>query len=104
MIVDLMRNDLGRVCENGSVNVNELFRVNSYKTLFQMESEVEGVLRSDVRLNEIIAFTFPPGSVTGAPKSRAIEIIDEIESHCRGPYCGVFGVFIRTWILPSVLL
>lgn len=93
MIVDLMRNDFGRICETGSVKVNELFRVNKYKTLFQMESEVEGVLRRGTGLPEIIASTFPPGSVTGAPKSRAIEIICEIEPHHRGPYCGTFGVF-----------
>ncbi len=93
MIVDLMRNDLGRICETGSVKVNELFRVNTYKTLFQMESEVEGVLRRGTGLTEIITSTFPPGSVTGAPKSRAIEIICEIEPHNRGPYCGTFGVF-----------
>jgi len=93
MIVDLMRNDLSRICETGTVKVNELFRINEYRTLFQMESEVSGVLRKNTRLLEIISSTFPPGSVTGAPKSRALEIIDELEPHYRGPYCGVFGVF-----------
>lgn len=93
MIVDLMRSDFGRICETGSVKVNELFRVNEYKTLFQMESEVEGVLQRGVKLKEIIDSTFPPGSVTGAPKSRAVEIIREIEPHCRGPYCGTLGIF-----------
>lgn len=93
MIVDLMRNDFGRICQTGSVRVNELFKVNEYKTLFQMESEVEGVLRRGVKLKEIIDGTFPPGSVTGAPKSRAVEIIREIEPHRRGPYCGTLGVF-----------
>ena len=93
MIVDLMRNDLGRICETGTVKVNELFRINEYKTLFQMESEIEGVLRPGTKLPEIISSTFPPGSVTGAPKSRALEIIDELEPHFRGPYCGAYGVF-----------
>jgi aminodeoxychorismate synthase component I len=93
MIVDLMRNDLGRICKTGSVKVNELFRINEYKTLFQMESEIEGVLRNNSTLQEIISSTFPPGSVTGAPKSRALEIIDELEPHYRGPYCGAFGIF-----------
>ena len=93
MIVDLMRNDIGRICMPGSVKVNELFRINEYSTLFQMESEVEGILKSDITLSDIIYNTFPPGSVTGTPKSRALEIIDELEPHCRGPYCGVFGIF-----------
>lgn len=94
MIVDLMRNDLGRVCEFGSVRVNKLFDVEAYTTLFQMVSEVEGRLRDDVSLNQIIMNTFPPGSVTGAPKQRAMEIIDELEPHLRGPYCGAIGLFM----------
>lgn len=93
MIVDLMRNDLGRICETGSVKVNELFRINKYKTLYQMESEIEGLIRKNISLSEIIFSTFPPGSVTGAPKSRALEIIDQLEPHYRGPYCGAFGIF-----------
>ncbi|MGI9534503.1 MAG: anthranilate synthase component I family protein [Thermodesulfobacteriota bacterium] len=93
MIVDLMRNDLGRICKTGSLKVNELFRINEYRTLFQMESEIEGVLNHNIKLPEIIYSTFPPGSVTGAPKSRALEIIDELEPHYRGPYCGAFGIF-----------
>lgn len=88
MIVDLMRNDIGRICEYGSVRVNRLFDINTYETLFQMESEVEGVLKEGLTLSEIVYNTFPPGSVTGAPKRRALEIIDEIEPHYRGPYCG----------------
>jgi para-aminobenzoate synthetase component 1 len=93
MIVDLMRNDLGRVCEFGSVRVNKLFSVEPYLTLFQMVSEVEGRLREDASLDQIIRATFPPGSVTGAPKRRAMEIIDELEPHMRGPYCGAIGFF-----------
>jgi aminodeoxychorismate synthase component I len=93
MIVDLMRNDLGRVCEYGSVRVNRLFEVEPYATLYQMVSEVEGTLREGVTMGEIIHATFPPGSVTGAPKRRAMEIIDELEPHLRGPYCGAIGIF-----------
>lgn len=88
MIVDLMRNDISRICEYGSVNVNRLFEVKSYKTLFQMESEVEGRLKNGISLSELVYNTFPPGSVTGAPKRRALQIIDDLEPHYRGPYCG----------------
>lgn len=93
MIVDLMRNDLGRVCEFGSVKVNDLFDIEEYSTLYQMVSEVEGKLRDGATAGEIIRETFPPGSVTGAPKVRAMEIIDELEPHLRGPYCGAIGLF-----------
>lgn len=93
MIVDLMRNDLSRICKIGTVKVNELFRLNTYSTLYHMESEIEGELRNGASLAEIINKTFPPGSVTGAPKSRALEIIDELEPHYRGPYCGTIGIF-----------
>lgn len=93
MIVDLMRNDLGRICKYGNVRVNKLFDVESYTTVHQMVSEVEGCLLNDVKITDIIKTTFPPGSVTGAPKRRAVEIIDELEPHLRGPYCGTLGVF-----------
>ena len=93
MIVDLMRNDLGRVCESGSVRVNHLFKIESYSTLHQMVSEVEGKIRDGVTVKEIIQNTSPPGSVTGVPKRRAMEIIDELEPHLRGPYCGAIGLF-----------
>ncbi len=94
MIVDLMRNDLGRVCEFGSVRVNNLFKIESYSTLYQMVSEVNGKLRDGVTVEDIIRNTFPPGSVTGAPKQRAMEIIDELEPHLRSPYCGAIGLFM----------
>ncbi|MEW6592433.1 MAG: aminodeoxychorismate synthase component I [Candidatus Hadarchaeota archaeon] len=93
MIVDLMRNDLSRVCEAGSVRVNRLFEAERYSTLYQLVSEVEGKLEKGATLEEIIGATFPPGSVTGAPKVRAMEIIDELEPHFRGPYCGAIGFF-----------
>ncbi len=93
MIVDLMRNDLGRVCKFGTVRVNKLFSIETYSTLHQMVSEIEGQIRDGVRTDDIIKSTFPPGSVTGAPKRRALEIIDELEPHLRGPYCGALGLF-----------
>ncbi|MBI4228221.1 MAG: anthranilate synthase component I family protein [Deltaproteobacteria bacterium] len=94
MIVDLMRNDLGRICGHGTINVRCLFNIESYSTLHQMVSEVEGYIKSNMELKDIIGNTFPPGSVTGAPKKRTLEIIDELEPHYRGPYCGVIGIFM----------
>jgi aminodeoxychorismate synthase component I len=93
MIVDLMRNDLGRVCEYGTVRVNKLFDVESYSTLYQMVSEVEGSLKAGTKIADIISASFPPGSVTGAPKRRALEVIEELEPHSRGPYSGALGIF-----------
>jgi aminodeoxychorismate synthase component I len=92
MIVDLMRNDLGRICEFGTVKVTKLFEVEGYTTLYQMFSEIVGEARNGVGLREILEATFPPGSVTGAPKTRAMEIIDELEPHIREPYCGTIVV------------
>lgn len=92
MIVDLMRNDLSKVCTPGSVSVPRLFEVESYATVHQMFSEVAGRLRDGVGLREIVEAVFPPGSVTGAPKVRAVEIIDELEPHLREPYCGTIAL------------
>ena len=89
MITDMVRNDLGRVSQTGSVRVRELFKVERYETLCQMHSTVMGRTRDP--LSEIIAGTFPPASVTGAPKYRAVQIIDELEPHARGYYCGSAG-------------
>lgn len=86
MITDLMRNDIGRISK--SVNVENLFSVEEYSTLYQMVSTVKGVLKEGISLKDIILNTFPPGSVTGAPKIRAIEIIDELEDKKRSLYCG----------------
>ena len=94
MIVDLMRNDLSRICDFGTVNVRSLFKIESYSTLHQMVSEVGGSLRRFMGPKDIIENTFPPGSVTGAPKKRTLEIIDVLEPHHRGPYCGVMGIFM----------
>jgi para-aminobenzoate synthetase/4-amino-4-deoxychorismate lyase len=93
MIVDLMRNDLGRVCRHGSIGVPALWTVTAHPTVFQMTSLVRGELRPGVSLTDILAATFPPGSVTGAPKVRAMEIIREIEAEPRGLYCGTLGIF-----------
>jgi len=93
MIVDLMRNDLSRICERGSVRVNSLFDIESYSTLHQMVSEIEGNINETRGLADIVGDVFPPGSVTGAPKKRTLEIIDELEPHLRGPYCGALGIF-----------
>lgn len=93
MIVDLMRNDLSRVCKKGSVRVSRLFDVETYATLHQLVSEVEGEARGGEGVSSILGNVFPPGSVTGAPKKRALEIIDELEPHYRGPYCGALGIF-----------
>lgn len=93
MIVDLMRNDLGRVCDHGSVNVPRPYVVEAYDTVFQMVSYVSGRLRKDVQSGDVIAATFPPGSITGAPKKRVMEIIYELEPNARGVYCGGIGYF-----------
>jgi para-aminobenzoate synthetase/4-amino-4-deoxychorismate lyase len=93
MIVDLMRNDLGRVCETGSVTVSDLFTVETFETLHQMTSGVRGTLRGDVDLAQLAASVLPPGSVTGAPKLRAVEIIRELEAEPRGVYTGAIGMF-----------
>ena len=92
MIVDLMRNDLGRVAQFGSVSVDELYTVERYPTVWQMTSEVSARLREDAGLLDVFAALFPCGSVTGAPKARSMEIIAEVEAHARGVYCGAVGV------------
>ncbi|OFV88274.1 MAG: hypothetical protein A3J75_01005 [Acidobacteria bacterium RBG_16_68_9] len=91
MIVDLERNDLGRVCRTGSVEVAELAKVRSYPLLQHMISHVRGRLRPDTSLPELIRATFPGGSITGAPKIRAMQIIEELEPQPRGLYTGTIG-------------
>ena len=91
MIVDLLRNDLGRVAQIGTVRVPELFAVEPYATLFQMTSTVQAQLRPDVDLATLLRATFPCGSITGAPKRHTMEIIDQLETTPRGLYCGAIG-------------
>ena len=91
MIVDLLRNDIGRLSLPGTVRVPEIFTVERYKTLFQMISRVEGEIRPDTSWHKIFNALFPCGSVTGAPKIRTMEIISEIESSPRGVYTGAIG-------------
>jgi para-aminobenzoate synthetase component 1 len=90
MITDMVRNDLGRVALKGSVRVEKLFGVESYRTLHQLVSTV--TCKTDRGFKEIITATFPPASVTGAPKRRAVEIIELLEPHAREVYCGTLGV------------
>ncbi len=89
MIVDLIRNDLGRVCDFGTVRVQDLFQIERYETVWQMTSTVAG--RTRAGLSEILAALFPCGSVTGAPKVRTMQILRELERHPRGVYCGCMG-------------
>ncbi len=91
MITDLLRNDLGRVCEFGSVQVPELVRLERHPQVQHLVSTVEGRLRKDVSHFGAFASCFPGGSITGAPKIRAMEIIDELEPVTRGPYTGALG-------------
>ena len=93
MIVDLMRNDLGRLCEYGSIQVEAARVLERHPTVWQCVGEVSGSLRNDVNATDVIRGTFPAGSVTGAPKVRAMEIINQLEQSPRGPYCGAIGIF-----------
>lgn len=93
MIVDLERNDLGKICKYGTVRVKKLINLEKYKTVYQTTSTIEGELNENINLKEIIKATFPGGSVTGAPKKRAMEIIEELEVNKRSFYTGSFGYF-----------
>jgi anthranilate synthase component 1 len=93
MLVDLERNDLGKVSEFGSVDVSEYRRIDRYSEVMHLVSRVKGRLRSDCDLADAIAAVFPGGTITGAPKPKTMEIIDEVEETRRGPYTGSIGVF-----------
>ncbi|RMH12013.1 MAG: anthranilate synthase component I family protein [Planctomycetota bacterium] len=92
MIVDLMRNDLGRVCQPGSVEVVSALNLERHaESVLQATASVRGKMRPGLGIEQLIYATFPPGSVTGAPKIRAMQIIEELEPLVRGPYCGTIG-------------
>lgn len=91
MIVDLERNDLNKVCIPGTVKVTELFTIEEYATVFHLVSNIDGSLRKDLTVMDLIEATFPGGSITGAPKHRAMEIIDEVEKGRRNIYTGSMG-------------
>ncbi|RUO35267.1 aminodeoxychorismate synthase component I [Aliidiomarina sanyensis] len=93
MIVDLLRNDLSRVCQPGSVHVPELFKIESFHAVHHSVSTVRGQLAPTENALTLIKAAFPGGSITGAPKIRAMEIIDELEPHRRSVYCGSIGYF-----------
>jgi para-aminobenzoate synthetase component I len=95
MIVDLMRNDLGRVCRFGTVHVTEPRTIETHPTVHHGVSTIQGTLREGITLADLLRATFPGGSITGTPKIRAMQIIDEIEPVRRGPYCGSIG-----WMAP----
>ena len=104
MIVDLIRNDLGRICCYGSISVPELFRIEKYESLFQMVSEVQGKLRKKKKVRDIVQNIFPCGSITGAPKIRTMELIHEIEKEKRGIYTGSIGLITSNDIKMNVAI
>lgn len=91
MVVDLVRNDLSRVCEEGSVTVKELFGIYSFPQVHQMISSIEGILRKDLHFTEALQKSFPMGSMTGAPKKRVMELIEQYEPVGRGLFSGSIG-------------
>ena len=93
MLVDLGRNDLGRVCEYGTVKVSESFSIERYSHVMHIVSHVEGTLRPNLTAFDLVRAAFPAGTVSGAPKVRAMEIIAELEPDVRGPYAGMVGYF-----------
>lgn len=96
MIVDLLRNDMSRISDIGSVEVPELFQIETYATVHQMTSKITSRLRDGVGIQEVFTALFPCGSITGAPKIRAMEILHELETAARDVYCGAIG-----WIAPD---
>ena len=91
MLVDLGRNDLGRVCKPGSVLVKELMVIEKYSHVMHIVSEVEGLLLPDMDVWDLLMASFPAGTVSGAPKIRAMQLINQLENQPRGPYSGVYG-------------
>lgn len=109
MLVDLERNDLGKICRYGSVQVDRLMGIEKYSHVVHLVSNIVGVLRSEVTTAEVIKALFPGGTITGVPKIRCMEIIAELEKRARGLYTGAIGyidfageidlnIAIRTWV------
>ncbi len=92
MIVDMVRNDIGRICEFGSVYANNILKVEKYRTVFQMTSEIKGTLKKNVNLIDMLGAMFPAASITGAPKVETMKIIKALEDTPRGVYCGCAGI------------
>jgi anthranilate synthase component 1 len=103
MLVDLGRNDLGRVCEYGSVKVDELMAVETYSHLLHIVSQVSGRLREGIRAMDVLRSVLPAGTLSGAPKVRAMQIIDELEPHKRGSYGGAIGYLSYTGDLDTAI-
>ena len=101
MVVDLVRNDLARVCKKGTVTVDELFGIYSFPQVHQMISTVSGELKDEISFSEIIRSTFPMGSMTGAPKRRVMELIDQYERSGRGIFSGAVGYITPEGDLPT---
>lgn len=97
MIVDLLRNDIGRIAQTGSVRVPALFTIEPYATVYQMTSTVQAVPRSEVTFPDVLRATFPCGSITGAPKHQTMALIEQLETTPRGLYCGAIG-----WVAPPL--
>ena len=102
MIVDLLRNDLGRIAKTGTVKVEKLFEIERHSTVFQMTSEISAELRPEIRLSDIFKSIFPCGSITGAPKISTMRVIDETEKFSRGIYCGAIGFLSPEEVVFSV--
>jgi para-aminobenzoate synthetase component 1 len=105
MITDLLRNDLGRFCEAGSVKVTELCGLHSFDNVHHLISTITGQLASGVSAGNVMIASSPGGSITGAPKKRAVEIIAELEPHDRGAYCGsLFAMTGDGWLQSSIAI
>ena len=91
MVVDLVRNDLSKICREGSVQVKELFGIYSFPQVHQMISTVKGILENNIHWTDAVKATFPMGSMTGAPKKKVMQLIDEYESSARGLFSGSIG-------------
>ena len=104
MLVDLHRNDLGRVCQPGSVEVDELMAVERYSHVMHIVSNVRGKLAADKDQFDLLRAAFPAGTVSGAPKIRAMEIIEELEPVKRGPYGGAVGYFSFSGAMDTCLI